>query len=162
MIIFIGYYPLRRRYPIYCACTRPEGQSSKYVISLGRQVVTYLLPKNEESLLRSDEITCCPVPSRVPAIFRIGYVSEGTPENLESKVKAVKCNFDLITTTFRNSVADSQPILNLQYLAEDYSSLGIEEHSIGRLTFNFKFPHIRCCIAVMIFISRNAQNCQFI
>ena len=30
----------------------------------------------------------------MPAIFRIGYISEGTPENLENKAKAVKCNFD--------------------------------------------------------------------
>ena len=30
----------------------------------------------------------------MPAIVRIGYVLEGTPENLESKAKAVKCNFD--------------------------------------------------------------------
>ena len=158
MIIFIGYYPLRRRYPIYYACTRPEGQSSKYVISLGRRVVTYLSPKNKESLLRCEEIICCPVPSRVPAIFRIGYVLEGTPENLKVRRKRLSAIFKLIliTTTLRNSVADSQPILNSQYLGEDYSSLGIEEHSTGRLTFNFKFPHIRCCVAVMIFISRNA------
>ena len=39
-----------------------------------------------------------------PAIFRIGYVLEGTPENLKRKAKAVKCNFDFDHDNFEELI----------------------------------------------------------
>ena len=65
------------------------GESSKYDTSRGRRVVTHLsLNKRSkmrrESLLRSEVIFCSPVQSCVPAISRIGYEWEETPENVGS------------------------------------------------------------------------------
>ena len=50
----------------------PEGERGEYVTSRGRRVVTYLLP-NKGSLFHSEEIFCCPVPSRVPACDIQGF-----------------------------------------------------------------------------------------